>query len=88
MNNNKFSDSGDEWIRKQGPSTVDTHVLAIATTLSSLLHCICSADGNLDLDIRPHRNGILLGGRHLGGRRLLTPELQYIGSDQPGVVER
>jgi hypothetical protein len=27
--------------------------------------------GNLDLDIRPRRNRVFLGGRHLRGRRLL-----------------
>src|SRR6266566_797588 len=69
-------------MQKQGPSTVDTRVPAIATTLSSLSHLgsRTKPHRNLDLDIRPHRNQIFLGGRRQGARRLLTPDLHRIES--------
>jgi len=76
---NKFAGSGDVVIRKQGLSTVDTHVLVIAITLASFsyLGCRTSPQGSLDLDIcsRPHRNQILLGGRYQRAHRLLPPDL-------------
>jgi len=77
---NKFEDSDDVVIRKQGISTVDTRVPAISTTLSPFLYCGRQDDGKSDLDIRPHRNRILLGARHLRGRRSLTPDLYRIES--------
>jgi hypothetical protein len=79
---NEVAGSGDVVIRKQGISTVDTRVPAIATTLSSFSYLgrRTPRQGDIDLDIRPHRNRILLRGRHLGGRRLLTPDLHRIES--------
>jgi hypothetical protein len=69
-------------IRKQGLSTVDTHVPAIATTLLSYLCCrISTTQGYVDLDIwGQHGDQILSGGRHQGVRRLLPPDLHRIES--------
>jgi hypothetical protein len=71
----KVVGSGDVVIRKQGLSTVDTRVLAIATTLSSVSYPggPSLSQRHLDLDIRLHRNQILPEGRHQGARRLLVP---------------
>jgi hypothetical protein len=81
----KVAGSGDVKIRKQGLSTVDTRVQAIATTLSSFSYFGCRVlfalrQGNVDLDIGPHGNQILLGGRRQGGHRLLPPDLHCIES--------
>jgi hypothetical protein len=74
---NIVADRGDVVMKKQGLSIVDTRVPAIATTLSSLSH---QNKINPDIDPRPHRSRILLGGRHLGGRGLLPPGLHRIES--------
>ena len=81
---NKVAGSGDMAIREQGPSTVGTRVLAIATILSSFSYggAWNIAQRNPDLDIGPHRNQILLGGRHQVARRLLLPALHLIESAQ------
>jgi len=47
---NKVADSGDVVIRKQGISTVETRVPAIATTLSSFFYRSRSK-GKPDIDI-------------------------------------
>ena len=67
---NKVAGSGDVVTRKQGISTVDTRVPAIATILSPFSYLGRCAPPQRGLD-GPHRNRILLRGRHLGGRRLL-----------------
>ena len=62
----KVADSGDVVIQGQGISIVGTRVPAIATTLSFSYH---SRGDHIErytsVDIRPHRNQILLRGRHL-----------------------
>jgi hypothetical protein len=74
----KVGDSDDVVTRKLGLSIVDTHVPAIAMTLSpfSWIGCRTMPQRDLDINIWPHRNQILLGGRRQGGRRLLAPDLQ------------
>ncbi len=69
-------------MQKQDLSTVDTRVSAIATILSSFSYIGSRTmpQRYRDLDIRPHRNQILLGGHHLRGRLLLTPDLNRIES--------
>ena len=76
----KLASPGDVVIRKRGLSSVGTRVPAIATTLFSFSYCSRGTQWYTDLDIRPNRNRILIGGRHLGGRRLLTPDLRRIES--------
>jgi hypothetical protein len=73
----RVADSGGVVMQKPGLSIVGTRVPAIATTLSAFSH---RNQRNPDVDIGPHRNGIFLGGRHLGGRRLLPPDLHHIES--------
>ena len=73
----KFAGSADVVIRKQGISIVDTRVPAIAITRPSISYMGCRnlPHRNLDFDILAHGNQIFLGGRRLGGHRLLTPDL-------------
>ena len=79
---NTVADLSDVVIQKQGLSIVDTRVPAIAMTLSSLLYLgrWTIPRSNLDLDIRPHGNQILLRRRHREARRLQPPDLHRIES--------
>src|SRR6266403_4825031 len=73
---NEVVDSVDVVIQKQGSSTVDTRVPAIATTL--LFFSRSPSRGNRDA--QPHRNQILLGGRRRRALRLLLPGLLCVKS--------
>ena len=68
-------------MRKRGLSTVDTPVPVIATTVSVPLYLWGHAprQGDLDLDIGPHRNQILPRGHRRGARQLsVLPDLYTV----------
>jgi hypothetical protein len=62
------ANSSDVVIQKRGFAIVDTHVPAIAISLSPVLY----------VHMQPRRNRILLGGRHQGARRFVSPGLHRI----------
>ncbi len=70
----KDADSSDVVIQKQGFSTVDTRVPAVATTLF-LSSQMGRSPSQGNLDTKPHRNQIFPGGRRQGALRLLLPGL-------------
>jgi hypothetical protein len=74
---NRVADSGDVVMQKRDLSIVDTRVPEIATTPAPFSR---RNEKNPDIDICPHINRILSGGRHLGGRRLSPPDLHHIES--------
>ena len=76
----KVADSGDVVIQKQGFSTVDTRVPAIATTLFLFSQIGLRSPPRGNLDTQPHRNQIFLRGRRQGALRFLLPGLLCIKS--------
>ncbi len=75
----KDADSSDVVIQKQGFSTVDTRVPAVATTLF-LSSQMGRSPFQENLDTKPHRNQIFPGGRRQGALRLLLPGLLCVRS--------
>ena len=76
----EVADPGDVVIQKQGFSTVDIRVPAIAKTLLLVSYIDLRSPDQGNLGTQLHRNQILLGGRRQGALRLLLPGLLCVKS--------
>ena len=76
----EVADSGGVVIQRQGFSTVDIRVLAIATNLPLFSHFGLRIHRNVERRLRLHRNQKSIGGLHQEARRLLPPDLHRIES--------
>jgi len=76
----EVADSGGVVIQRQGFSTVDIRVLAIATNLPLFSHFGLRIHRNVERRLRLHRNQKSIGGLHQEARRLLPPDLHRVES--------